>query len=242
MSRSGMRHLASGENHIRYFPERLDECSPAVFDPDYWQARQALQGEAHGRGTTWFVCYDRQPMVLRHYYRGGWISRLSRDRFLYCGQEFARSFRELALLARLHAAGLPVPRPVAARIRRQGLFYQADILQTRIPHAEDLISLLGRRALSPEEWHTIGSMLADFHQAQVFHADLNSHNILLDASGKPWLIDFDKGAIRRGERWKAANLARLARSLRKEKQLQNATCWQAPDWDYLMAGYQAATR
>ncbi len=235
-----IQHMVSGKDHIWYSPQMRLERSSAIFDAEYWQAREALQGTAQGRGTTWFVRHEEQPLVLRHYYRGGWMSRLSRDAFLYCGQRRTRGYRELSLLIRLHALGLPVPRPLGVRIRKRGLLlYQADILQTRITQAQDLVSLLGQRALSLDEWHKIGEMLADFHRAQVFHADLNSHNILLDASGKPWLIDFDKGAIRRGRRWKATSLARLLRSFRKERQLGQAAYWHEDDWDGLMAGYHA---
>ena len=58
-------------------------------------------------------------------------------------------------------------------------------------------------------------MLARFHRAGLDHADLNAHNILLDAAGNPWLIDFDRSRRRADGSWRQSNLDRLARSLAK---------------------------
>jgi 3-deoxy-D-manno-octulosonic acid kinase len=58
--------------------------------------------------------------------------------------------------------------------------------------------------------------VARFHRAGLDHADFNAHNILFDATGHGWLIDFDRGRIRIPEtRWRERNLARLQRSLLK---------------------------
>ena len=70
----------------------------------------------------------------------------------------------------------------------------------------------GRRALG----QPVAEVIARMHGLGVWHADLNAYNILLDAQGKAWLIDFDRG--RQGgisARACAANLARLRRSLQK---------------------------
>ena len=50
------------------------------------------------------------------------------------------------------------------------------------------------------------------------HADLNAHNLLFDAAGKGWLIDFDKGELRiPATAWRERNLRRLRRSLLKDR-------------------------
>ena len=63
----------------------------------------------------------------------------------------------------------------------------------------------------------MGQCIARFHRAGVFHADLNAHNVQIDAANRIFLLDFDRGRIR-GRRAAAggeANLARLHRSLTK---------------------------
>ena len=101
------------------------------------------------------------------------------------------------------------------------------------------MQLLKQEALSQETWQQIGQVLAQFHQAGVYHADLNAHNILRDANGKIWIIDFDKGAIRRPGRWQAKNLARLLRSLQKETALHPLFHWHSDDWQNLLVAYQS---
>jgi len=52
-------------------------------------------------------------------------------------------------------------------------------------------------------------------------------------------VDFDKCGLRPGDSWKAANLARLQRSLVKEQKRHTGTLhWHAEaDWAELMQGY-----
>jgi 3-deoxy-D-manno-octulosonic-acid transferase len=71
----------------------------------------------------------------------------------------------------------------------------------------------------------------------VFHSDLNCHNLLLDADGRAWIVDFDKCGIRSGEDWKAQNLERLLRSLRKEQGRRPGFHWDETGWDVLLQAY-----
>lgn len=77
-------------------------------------------GSAIGRGVTWFVKDESRHLVLRHYYRGGMVGKLVRDRFWFEGVESSRAMAEYRLLAQLSEQGLPVPRPFAARMVKQG--------------------------------------------------------------------------------------------------------------------------
>ena len=84
-------------------------------------------------------------------------------------------------------------------------------------------------------------MLARFHRAGVWHADLTAHNILLDQDGRSYLLDFDRGRLRRPGHWRQRNLARLLRSLRKIRPQVSETAYPEPQWQWLLAGYAAAT-
>jgi 3-deoxy-D-manno-octulosonic acid kinase len=144
------------------------------------------------------------------------------------------------LLALLYARDLPVPRPVAAQNLRSGLRYTADLITERIV-ADKLSSWLAREPVPEQTWREIGRMLARFHGAGVWHADLTAHNILLAADGRPYLLDFDRGRIRRPGRWRQRNLARLLRSLRKIRAQVSEASYPEPQWQWLLAGYAVAT-
>lgn len=190
---------------------------PALLEPASYGPHAQAIGEG-GRGSAWFVRGAFGDAVLRHYRRGGLAARLSRDTYLWRGAHRTRCFREYRLLAELHAEGLPVPRPLAAGYLREGMGYRARLLIERLPGATPLGARLEEGDALP--WEAIGALVARFHAARVFHADLNAHNILLgpDAGRGPvlWLVDFDRGDRRPiASGWRAANLARLERSLRK---------------------------
>lgn len=191
-----------------------------------------------GRGEVVFVAAGDQQWALRHYRRGGWIARFVEDGYPWLGQSRTRSFREWRMLARLHAAGLPVPRPVAASWRRRGPCYCADLVTVRIAGATPLSSKLA--AAADIDWRAIGGTLRSFHNHGAFHADLNAHNILLDETGAAWLLDFDRGRFRAAGSWQQSNIARLERSLRKIATEPGAPPFSEKGWAMLLAGYSEA--
>ncbi|MGD8827607.1 MAG: 3-deoxy-D-manno-octulosonic acid kinase [Gammaproteobacteria bacterium] len=222
---------------ILYDGALVGKAGDALFDPEAWRFRERLVGEASGRGTAWFLRADEGEWVLRHYRRGGMIARLVHDSYVWTGLRRTRAFREWDLLDYLYRAGLPVPRPVAARVIRKGLCYRADIITQRLS-GEPLSRRLGTQPPPLGAWETIGRTIRRLHDAGVWHADLNAHNILL-AEGEVHLIDFDRARLRDdGEDWRQDNLARLGRSLRK---LLGASFeqpnWQA-GWRQLLDGYE----
>src|SRR3546814_4574658 len=64
----------------------------------------------------------------------------SSNRYIWRGAASTRSFAEFDLLSFMHAAGLPVPRPLAAAYWRQGLSYRAAIRSEE--HTSELQSLM----------------------------------------------------------------------------------------------------
>jgi 3-deoxy-D-manno-octulosonic acid kinase len=212
----------------------------ALFDPEYWRSRGELSEAARGRGSAWFIASGARHWVLRHFRRGGFIARLSRDRYVWTGEHGVRAFAEWRLLELLSRRGLPVPKPVAARYRRAGLCYRCDLITQRIMNAEPLSAALAQGALPEPRWRAVGTTVARLHRAGVDHADLNAHNILLDAAGTVRVIDFDRGRLRRPGAWTARNLQRLRRSLAKISRDLPSGRFSDETWEWLMAGYKAA--
>ncbi len=210
-----LQRLAVERGAMLFDPERVAAPGWQLFDRGYWHARSALLDHRGGRGSIHFIEDGARSWALRRYLRGGLPARLVRKRFLYLGEERTRPFRELRLLAKLRELGLPVPAPVAAGYQRDVLCYVAGILTERLPQTHSLAELLGAGALDDTHWAAIGRTLRRFHDAGVHHADLAAGNILLGDRDSVWLIDFDRGRMRRPGPWRETVLARLGRSLAK---------------------------
>jgi 3-deoxy-D-manno-octulosonic acid kinase len=220
-----------------YDTQRTGNFSAEFFDPEYWRRHDAIEGSARGRGTTWFIRAGDGHFVLRHYRRGGLIAKFSKDRYWFRGEPETRSFAEWYLTYHLHRAGLPVPAPVAARYRRVGRFYTADLITQRIDDSQSLAQRLLEGPLPLTQWIAIGRCIRRFHDAGVCHADLNAHNILLTPE-RVYLIDFDRGTLRKRGWWADATLVRLYRSLEKVTLLAAPDSFSDEDWHSLLAGYR----
>lgn len=232
-------HLHVGNIYCQYNVNLLANVKPQMLSSDYWQQKNAIVGSAQGRGTTWFIEHQEQQWVLRHYYRGGLIGKFNKDHYIFTSQAATRATKEFELLTVMQTWQLPAPKPVACRVIRKGMFYQADLLSTRIKNANDLVAILIEQPISDDVWFRIGQMIKQFHDKGIYHHDLNAHNILLDNNEKPWLIDFDRGDLRPiNKNWPEANLQRLLRSFRKEHQKLPNFSWQEENWTILLKGYR----
>ena len=221
-------------------PAYADLISVNSFDPASW--REAVEPvTAGGRGSAWFVGSEGESWVLRHYCRGGYVARLSRRSYIFLGAGRVRSFAEFRLLNHLYEQGLPVPQPVAACYERvNGLFYRAAIIVQRIRGAVPLADFLVPD--DPELWMSAGQLIRRFHEAGVYHADLNCHNILV-AGEALYLIDFDKGrSFGSGAlpgRLRERNLLRLKRSLEKQAGRIGIAAGVEGKWSALLSGYES---
>jgi len=189
-----------------------------------------------GRQAAWYVHGAYGDAVLRHYRRGGAMARMNRQTYLWLGAQRTRAFAEWLLLAKLYDAGCAVPRPLAAGFwRRAGMFYTAAILTERIPAVRTLAQLLDQIAPDKIKPEPIAAAIATIHDAGVWHADLNAHNVLIDAQDKVWLIDFDRGrdhAKPLAQALRTANLQRLRRSLEKVAGAVGLALWRDLDRAY----------
>ncbi len=223
----------------RYLLAESDrKVSDKWFAPEKLQQKGLLQGEAQGRGNTWFVHLNGTDGVLRHYYRGGAMAKLLHDRYIWLGLAQTRAWKEWHLLAKLCKSQLPVPRPIAARVQRSGLFYRADLITQKIPHTQTLAQRLSTAPLSASLWQKIGKTIAKLHAKGVWHADLNARNILIDDHDKVFLIDFDKAKFRPFKmQWQRNNLQRLFRSLKKIHAGESLH-FDDDNWKQLLQGYE----
>ena len=208
------------------------------FVPDYWRERDALRVQAGGRGGVAIIDSPVGECVLRHYRRGGFFRTLMGDRYLWTGADRTRPFREFRLLAEIARLGLPGPLVIAARYQRKGLSYRADLITRRITGAKTLADCVASRHLDGELAEHVGEVIARFHRAGIWHADLNAHNVLVSPDGVH-LIDFDRGRKRTpGPAWQQANLQRLRRSLLKLGAVEQSEAeFESRIWQPLLRGH-----
>lgn len=236
---STARGQQNGADSFWLDPQCITQVSADDFDLPRHRHSTAL-ATGSGRGQAHSLQLGSQALVLRHYRRGGLAAKISHDLFWRTAAHQSRAMREFNLLRLMRSWQLPVPLAVAARHHGRGLFYQADILIGLIPETLNLAQCLVQRPLQKAEWQAIGRAIRRMHNHQVFHSDLNIHNLLLDNQGRAWIVDFDKCGLRPGEDWKLQNLARLQRSLRKEASRLSPFHGTQADWEWLMSGYASS--
>ena len=229
---------------ILYDRAIINQISDERFAANGWLHAEIVTGKLNsaGRGTTMYVGNVPRQFVLRHFMRGGLVGKLNRDKYLWTGEQNVRSFAEWRLLAKMADFDLRVPRPAAARYRRWGMFYTADIITVRIPSVRPLSEVISEGPQTPEFWAGIGAGIQGFHTVGVYHADMNAYNVQIDKDGELWMLDFDRGELRQPGPWQQQTLNRLHRSLQKIRSLDPKIHFRTPQWEALLEGYFTASR
>jgi len=229
---------------ILYDKAIINQISAERFTPEGWLHAEVLTGSLRsgGRGNTMFVGNVPRQFVLRHYRRGGLLGKLVRDTYIFSGEDLTRSFMEWRLLDKLAANNMNVPRPAAARFCRRGTFYTADLITVRIPDVVSLSQYIAAEDRDETFWQSVGAAIWKFHEAGVYHADMNAYNVQIDKDGDIWMLDFDKGALKSPGPWQQQTLSRLHRSLRKVLDLDPRLHFRAANWEQLLQGYFNAAK
>jgi len=229
---------------ILYDRAIISQISASHFVPQGWAHAEQLTGEmgSGGRGNTMLVGNVPRQFVLRRYRRGGLIGKIVRYHYFWTGENETRSFAEWRLLAKMAEFDLRVPRPAAARYQRRGTFYTADLITVTIPKVRPLSTVIAEAARNADFWASIGAAIHEFHEAGVYHADMNAYNIQIDDNDKLWMLDFDKGCLKEPGPWQQETLNRLHRSLKKICTINPMLHFSTSNWEALLAGYFAASR
>ena len=187
-----------------------------------WAAAQPGRRAFRGRRAAYAVTlpHSGTPVVVRHSQHGGLLAALTGDVF----RAPTRAPRELRAALLLAGCGVPTPPVVAYALYATAPGLQrADVATQEIPGAADGSEALQRAPQGPERtavFAAIATLLRQLAEAGAVHPDLNLKNVLITpaAGGAPlaWVLDVDRMAFAApGEGVLEANLARLARSLRK---------------------------
>ena len=125
---------------------------------------------------------------------------------------------------------------------QHGTFYTADIITVRVPDIVPLSQYIADHNPDEAFWNSVGASINEFHQAGVYHADMNAYNVQIDSDGLLWMLDFDKGGLRAPGAWQQKTLSRLHRSLHKIVGLDPKLHFRAANWEQLLEGYFEASR
>lgn len=156
-------------------------------------------------------------VVIKHYRRGGWMRHLVKHRYLKFGK--TRAQREFELLDLVATLGINIPQPIAYAYRGR-LFYRTWLVTREIhqPLSLACLSLQDEKKTSTAMASVI-EQISLLIQNDILHVDLHPGNAVVDAAGKVYLLDFDKGHVYHGNRQKLKDryLARWRRAVKKHK-------------------------
>jgi 3-deoxy-D-manno-octulosonic acid kinase len=170
--------------------------------------------------------------VVRAYRRGGAVRHLNRGRY-FLGH---RAFAELLAAEAARRGGVRTPLPLAAAEHRAGIGYTAHFATLWVPGARDAAAWLADAAPADRlpALREAGVQVGRMHGSGVAHPDLNLRNLLVvdedDGSATVYLLDFDRARVSPdpvSPRRRAADLRRLARSVRKLAAPVGADGWAA---------------
>ena len=227
MNTRGIQALIPEGFRVRSVGDRI-----CIFRESYQRVMLDLAGEQEiglrsilrlrGRGRPAVIPADTEKLVVRHYYHGGVLRRLTGD--LFFGVE--RFLNELRTLEAAHRSGVAVPLPVGLLIEPVSrIFFRADLITVYISGSVDLLSYYrqvfsGPRIDSSANLAALvaaaGRQVSLLHRSGILHGDLQVKNLLIRPnlhSSEVVLLDFDRARF--GKSGREKNLRRLYRSFLK---------------------------
>lgn len=139
-------------------------------------------------------------VVIKHYRRGGLMRYIIKRRYLRIGK--TRAQHEFELLNIADTIGINVPQPIAYAHGGR-LFYKAWLVTRAIREPVSLVSLsLQNEEKARAAVQSTAAQIALLIQNKILHVDLHPGNVVVDAEGKVYLLDFDKGTVYHGRRQK----------------------------------------
>jgi len=249
---NGFRRARVGSLIIDWSPNLPSEAGAIVTAfADLVRHFRASRCRPRGRGrggSTWRGEAFGRRVVVRRYLHGGLTATLVPQTF----PTPRRLHQEMHIAAYARAHGVPTPAVLGGVAEKvcPGV-YRLWIVTEEIPDSEGLPNFLQRlhnvaqqelQARKTQVVRAIGHALQRLHAARIQHGDLSAGNILVQESHAAWtagayIVDLDQSRIlpEMTARARQANLARLARSLRKLDPSERF--WSAADWHMLLQTY-----
>ena len=182
-------------------------------------SKDSQQFRGRAAVATWKCDELSAPLVVRRCSHGGFWRHFAGDR--YMGNHRARI--EIEHSQRILKLGIATPEVVGVVLYKSGLFQRMDLLTIQVPNSVDFVAFLAARPTAHRRDAALAAvrdLLATCATHGLLHNDLNARNILLANVGddiRAYVLDVEDvaWAPQRVEHVRAANHARLARSLHK---------------------------
>ena len=207
--------------YIQYDPGAIHNFTDKLFNIDYISKEGLIKSSMDGRNKALEISYQNNSYFLKHYARGGFVSKISKDRYIFSNLASTRSLKEYNLLKQMHKDGLPVPKPAALRVIYNRFTYKTDLLTCKVPNQGTLYQMIVNNKMNDVLWQSLKKTLIFFSEKNIYHFDLNSKNIILSEDNKFFLLDFDKSFFTDNKKIFIKSIYRLERSLKKIKNYQD---------------------
>ncbi len=181
---------------LEFFPQEMGQGS---------MGSKELPRDYRGRGAVRLVVLPSgRKIVARLLKRGGMMRHVLRHNFFvlpFSSLIDMRPFAEFRILHSLNRNGIGVPVPAAAIIEKQcaNLFYRGVLLTEFIPDVTNMLTLVEQvksGSGSLDDLRNVGTKAGQEARRclgqGVQHSDLHFGNVLFNASGQVFLVDFDK--------------------------------------------------
>ncbi len=174
----------------------LVRSSPEVAQP---------RGVLAGRGTTTVHEIPELGRVfVKRYAHGGLLRALTGGRFLAIGP--VRSQAEFEMLELVRGMGVNAPKPHLF-VTCGSMVYSTWLLMEEITGTSSLVELSKRDPDAViDAMKALSEQLMLLVKGRVLHVDLHPGNVLVDQSGKVFIVDFDKAHIFKGSSAKLRDL------------------------------------
>ena len=207
--------------YIQYNPETIHNFTDKLFNIDYISKEGLIKSSMDGRNRALEISYQNNSYFLKHYARGGFVSKISKDRYIFSNLASTRSLKEYNLLKQMYEDDLPVPKPAAFRVIYNRFTYKTDLLTCKVPNQGTLYQMIVNNKMNDVLWQSLIKTLIFFLEKNIYHFDLNSKNIILSEDNKFFLLDFDKSFFTDNKKIFIKSIYRLERSLKKIKNYQD---------------------
>ena len=206
---------------IQYDPNALKNFSSKLFNIDYITKEGLIKSIISGRGKTYEIEFGGNRFILKHYIRGGFIAKISYDKYFFDTVSSSRAVKEYNFLNNLFSKDLPVPKPVALQVIINKFTYTADLITRKINNEGTLYDFVKNKKMNLKLWDTLENTLQKFYKENVYHSDLNAKNIIIDNTDNFYFLDFDNSYFFYKNTLFLKSLNRLDRSLSKLDNYKN---------------------